>query len=257
MRSANATDFDENLLKVIIDDEGIVRYTAMRLLTSLSMVDGIRNFSNDLHLFSAVEQYKIVMAITNDFHEPKYIVPLIAPLLDSKFDLVRELVLHKLEVMTENYFTDVADSMEICLDTGNIAHLSYIERIKNYTTEFDDKLKTKWLVKELDPRYTQSKYYRQFFTQSNKQMQQSIGKSVKENTFLAILGGGDDIMLAKGGGFKMGARPEIQQLSTIASSMSLPREYFLSPEIYDWKTRVGILENWKELLTGWEATISL
>jgi hypothetical protein len=244
MRSANATDFDENLLKVIIDDEGIVRYTAMRLLTSLSMVDGIRNFSNDLHLFSAVEQYKIVMAITNDFHEPKYIVPLIAPLLDSKFDLVRELVLHKLEVMTENYFTD-------------IAHLSYIERIKNYTTEFDDKLKTKWLVKELDPRYTQSKYYRQFFTQSNKQMQQSIGKSVKENTFLAILGGGDDIMLAKGGGFKMGARPEIQQLSTIASSMSLPREYFLSPEIYDWKTRVGILENWKELLTGWEATISL
>jgi hypothetical protein len=246
---------DQNLIKLMIDDEGIVRFAGMRLLFSMSMVDKKKNFSNDLLSLSAMDQYKLAIALTDDFHEPKYIVPLVAPLLNSSFSLVRDLVLHRLEIMSENYFTSVEKAMIDCLDQGNSDHNDYIERVKLYTEEFDKRLRSKLALKELDPRYTQSRYYRQFFQESNRTMQENLDKSVKENTLLSILGG-KDVMLAKGGGFVMGERTEVQQLGVIRTEMTLPREYFLSPEMYDWEHRQNIFENRKDLYNQWEAMIS-
>ena len=164
----DAIECDENLCKLLIDDEGFVRYAATRLLNSMSITDRKRSFSCDLLKLTAIEQYKLVVSITQDFHEPKYIVPFVAPLLDSPFTLVRDLVLHRLEILVENYFSTVIDTLETYIDNGNQAHLGYIERLKSYADKFTDHLNHKVPIKELDPRYNQSKYLHQYFRESTR-----------------------------------------------------------------------------------------
>lgn len=253
----DAEECDENLCNLLIDDEGFVRYAATRLLNLMSITDRKRSFSCDLLKRTAIEQYKLVVSITQGFHEPEYIVPFIAPLLDSPFTLVRDLVLHRLEILIENYFSAVIDTLEACLDNSNQVHLEYNERLMSYAKKFSDNLEHKTPIKELDPRYNQSKYLQQYFQESRRKLSESLNKSVKENTLMSFLGDGNDIMLAKGGGFYISEENKVQPLSSIKTEMSLPREYYLAPERYDWEHRIQILENWKDTFTQWEAMILL
>ena len=252
--SQSRGDFEKYLIKMLIDDSGFVRFAAMRIMNSLVLHKQLRAFLLDLLELSTIEQYKVVLSITDDFHEPKFIVPFITPLLDSPSLLVVELTLHKLQVLTENYFNDVIKSLNACLNLNKAEHIIYLKRIEDHYKNFKDPLNKKWQIKELDPRYIQSNYYLQYIEQNQKNMREALDKSVKKNSFLSILGG-NDVMLGKGGGFQMGQQKEVRQLSTIRSTMSLPREYFVDPEGYDWQNRARILSNWNNLLKEWEAIL--
>lgn len=253
--SKNASDFDDNLITMLTDNEGVVRFVARSILSSLSRYNRKRKFNVDILQPTALNQYKLCVSLTEELHEPKHVIPFIITLLASKFDLVRALTLHRIEIMVENYFFETVEAMEDYLDISELSNKKDIEYIRTYAKNFKEQLKPKWDIKELDPMFTQYKYFKQFNIQSNRKLQENMDKTVKEKSLLSLFG--SNVMLAKGGGWAIDNHKNVQQLSTIETKMSLPREYGLFPEGFDWQRKEEIYENWDNKFEPWEAMISL
>ncbi len=249
-------NFDYEIIQLLIANEGIYRHAGRRLLQNILSTRNKHHFSFNILDLSAIDQYKLCISITDDFHEPENIIPFIAPLYSSPYDLVRFLMTERLQVMTEDYLNDVTDTLQTCLDLSKGDQLAYLEHLKQYVQDFNGKLNEKWLVRELDPRNTQYKYLTQLTTLNNRKMEESVGKSIKKDSLLSILGS-SNLMLAKGGGVKIDDKDDIMKLSSIQTKLTLPRTYFIAPERYDWRHREIIFKDWTNEFTKWEAMISL
>lgn len=232
---------DRELVKLLTDDSGYQRFFGRRLLNHLSSRSKTSWAINVLEL-DGLDQYKLCLAITDDFKEPKYIIPFVVGLMDSQHRLVRELLLHRLQIMTQNYFSDVEESLTLYVDDANALHVEIMIEVKNYHNQFVARLDRKWKIKELDPRYTHSKYFRSFYRLQQKSFQQNIDEGSKKDSLRSLF---SNVMLGKGGGFRMGQKDKVQQLAKIEVKMSLPREYFIAPESYDWNMKVEIINDWK------------
>ena len=232
---------DRELVKLLTDDSGYQRFFGRRLLNHLSSRSKTSWAINVLEL-EGLDQYKLCLAITDDFKEPKYIIPFVVGLMDSQHRLVRELLLHRLQIMTQNYFSDVEESLALYVDDANGLHVEIFTEVKNYHNQFVVRLDRKWKIKELDPRYTHSKYFRSFYRLQQNSFQQNIDEGSKKNSLRSLF---SNVMLGKGGGFRMGQTDKVQQLAKIEVKMSLPREYFIAPEAYDWNMKVEIINDWK------------
>lgn len=232
---------DWELVKLLTDDSGYQRFFGRRLLNHLSSRNKTSWAINVLEL-EGLSQYKLCLSITDDFKEPKYIIPFVVGLMDSQHEIVRELLLHKLQIMTQNYFSDVEESLTLYVDDANSQHLEILTEVKKYNNQFVERLDRKWKMKELDPRYTHSKYFRSFYKLQQKSFQQNIDEGSKKGSLTSLF---SNVMLGKGGGFRMRQNDKVQQLSKIEVKMSLPREYFIAPEAYDWNMKVEIINDWK------------
>lgn len=251
-RSRNKPEFDKGLISVLIDDNGLVRTMSGRLLMKLGIGHHITGFQCNILTLSALDQYKLCLSLLEDFHEPKDIFPYIIPLFDSSYDLVKELTIHKVEIMAENYGSSVVKHIEDSLDALNPNHAEIIGRINLHYQEFNKQLEKKRGIKELNPYYTHYQYIKQFNELKDKEMRKSFDQAPKID-FLP----GDPIQLLKGGGWKSGDDSKVNQLSTFESSMQLPREYLIAPELFDYEGMHAINENWKNKFDKWAATISL
>ncbi|GEM_PF-6657443 len=232
---------DRELVKLLTDDSGYQRFFGRRLLNHLSSRSKTSWAINVLEL-EGLGQYKLCLSITDDFKEPKYIIPFVVGLMGSQHEIVRELLLHRLQIMTQNYFSDVEESLALYVDDANGLHVEIFTEVKNYHNQFVVRLDRKWKIKELDPRYTHSKYFRSFYRLQQNSFQQNIDEGSKKDSLRSLF---SNVMLGKGGGFRMGQTNKVQQLAKIEVKMSLPREYFIAPEAYDWNMKVEIINDWK------------
>lgn len=236
LQENDAAGCDSELVNLLINDLGLYRFLGRRLLNHLSSARGKRTWAINILELDGLAQYKLCMAVTDDFKEPKYIVPFVAGFMDSKYSLVKELLLHRLHMMTQNYFDDVEESLALYTDVNNMRHAQTLAEVRNYHTQFVASLDRKWKIKELDPKYTHFKYFRLFHSLQQKSFQQNIDENSKQSSLMSLF---TNVMLGKGGGYSMNQNDQVQQLSKIEVKMSLPREYFISPEVFDWNIVVG------------------
>lgn len=247
-------DFSRELINLLIHDEGEVRFIANRILTTLSSLQYIYKFKFDILTLPAIEQYKLWVSVMDDFREPKYSLPLLLPLINSKHEVVQEAFICKLEELTESYFSSVIKEMKNELDLTSPHNQNIINRVQAYLDKFCIEIDKKRGIKELDPYYTQSKLINSFHKKFSSKWNEQTDKTVNENSIFSMLA--TTVILAKGGGWKHEKHSEVSQLTQFSTSFSLPRESFIEGEFFDWYFRNKFIENWIEKFKQWEATIS-
>ena len=100
-------------------------------------------------------------------------------------------------------------------------------------------------LQELNPYTTHYKQIQKFNDLFHKNMNRAINKGTMENSFLSLLDA-NTVQLAKGGGYRFGAKKEISQLSSFGTSLIMPRSYFINPNQYELEKGVEIRRNWSD-----------
>ncbi|MDV4068902.1 hypothetical protein CMT34_11935 [Elizabethkingia anophelis] len=238
----NRERFDEMLLGFITNEKANVRFLGMSFFNDLN-VNSPYTFHYSILKLNPLEQYKLMVCITENYNEPKNTMPCLMPLLDSSSKTIRESFVCKLEEYSENYGGHVIDVLTKYLD--NKIHKTTLERVKKYMEIFYDKnVKVKYGVNELDPYYTQSKYINLYNKMFSKKFNQMIQKATnEENSFLSAV---KSIKLAKGGGWKTGDNRDISKLFSIGHTFAMPRNHLIFPNRFDIEYGVAIHKDWKD-----------
>lgn len=246
-------EFEQTIIQLLIHNIGFVRFLANDILGILSN-KGYK-FENDILKLNSLSQYKLWVSITTTHKEPKYILPTLLPLINSKNLFVRESFIAKIENYSENYGWSVIDLLKQELNLNNDYDKLVYERTYIHRKDFSEtKIRIKQDVKELDPNYVQNRYLSNFRKNFHRNMGNTIRENVEKNSIISQLA--TTVILAKGGGWQIDKNREISKLSNIEQSVSLPRDFFIEPEIYNLEFTKSINENWQKIFDKWEAIIS-
>lgn len=237
----NKAKFDEILIKLLIDNRASHRFIGKDIFDKVSQ-DSYTFDYNILELEN-LNQYKLWVSVLRNYREPKYVIPCLLPLLKSESSFLKEAFTCKLEEYSENYGGGVIKILKKELDLNDNELNNIYKRIeKHLDIHFKTFISSKIEIKELNPLYTQNKIFldfkKNYFRSFGKQMKKHTDES---NSFLNLI---SKVTLLKGGGWKTEGRNDISKLSIISSSFSLPRNYFIEPEIFDF-------ENSRELGIDW------
>lgn len=253
LRLADPVGFSDQLILVLTDNSGAIRTLGTRILRQIDSSARGRApflFSVDLMGIKPVNQYKLWATVLMDYQEPKYSLPMLLPLRKATNEFVREGFLCRLEDYTFNYGKSVIEVLEEHLDKRSSRDRQILLRIKKSLDEILAIDAARNRIKELDPYYSQGdlldKYQKTILDKRSEMLEQAQEKSI-----LARIG--TNVLLMKGGGWKMESRDEIQQLGTVSSSFQLPLGSLIEPERFDFEVSIQGKEDWTKQFEAWEA----
>lgn len=243
--SVDAVELDKFIIELLIDNSANKRHTGIELFDELSFHQPYRFSFNILDLMP-ITQYKLWVALTQDFHEPKKRLSALLPLIESKSDLVKESFICKLEEISEDYGGHVTKVLEDNLDKKKPNYSIVIERVKKYIEDYFSKnIDLKRSILELNPYYTKYKSIKKYNELFSKKMNKTVEKGARENSFLSILGT-NTIQLSKGGGWRIGTKKEISQLGQVGASFAMPRGYFINPNEFELSKGFELRQDWTD-----------
>jgi len=236
--------FDEMFIELISNNKASIRFIGLDIFNHCSLHNGYKFDKNILDL-PPIVQYKLLVGLTQDYKEPKHLIPALVPLLDSKSGIVKEAFISKLEEYTENYGREIIEILEEQIAKSREEHVAVIKRIENYRQDFYARnILVKKYIQELNPFYTHNKLFNNFIRLHQKTFNAKMKKSVEEHSFLSTLA--KNVQLAKGGGWKIGGRNEISKLGHFESGFLLPRDYFIFPNYYEMEESAKMRRDWIE-----------
>jgi hypothetical protein len=251
IREKNKDLFDTELVKYLIHDTGSIRAVIHRVFDALSDSARERRFHFDILTLAPKDQFKLFTSILADFHEPKYTLPFILPLVFSPNSFVREVLLTRFELLVEDYGGLVLRVLKAEWPSMAGEQQEVYERIQSYTEVHSNQLNGRCEVKELSPIYTQEEPFRHFMNTMNKHLSRSVNESVKKNSIIGQLATTVDVN--KGGGWRISKDHEPGRFSRISHpGLVFPRSYFLDREEYDWHLKQTKFEKWNNILSEWE-----
>ena len=254
-RHADPVDFDRQLLEMVTDDEGPIRWVGHQLLAMAQK--GIPGFmlSFDPCTWDWKRQYRYCTSLFEGFWEPQYLIPLVVPLLASTSDVILEVLAVKLEEYAEDYNATVVEVFEAKADQSTPYNLALAGRLRLHLEDLNTRWREKMAIKELHPQNTQSVMMRRFMNYYQKRSRKQMEKTYRETSVMAQLA--QTVAISRGGGWRIGESSDVQSLNTVSVAMSLPRSIFIRPEANDMVFKSRFLHNWKEDYQRWEQTISL
>jgi len=236
--------YGEMLIEFISNNKASIRFIGIDLFNQCSFYTGYKFDKNILDLPPMV-QYKLWVGLTQDYKEPKYLLPALAPLLYSGSEIVKEAFVSKLEEYSENYGRQIIKVLEQHIDQSRTEHLAIIERIENYVQDYYAKnILLKKEIQELNPFYTHNKLFNTFNRLHPKTFTTKFKKSTEENS--SFIQTARNIQLAKGGGWKINPKKEVSKLQRFESGFSLPRDYFIFPNHYEMVESEKMRRDWTE-----------
>lgn len=243
--SVSDLELDKFIIELLTNNQASKRFIGLEIFDMLSKHKPYI-FSYDILKLPYISQYKLWVSLTQDFHEPKYRLVALLSLIDSKSQLIKESFICKLEEISEDYGNHITKILEEKLDNRSPEYCIMLERIKNYTKNFySSNADMKYSIGELNPYSTHYKQIRRFNELFSKKMRETVGKSVREDSLLSILGT-DTVQLSKGGGWRFGNRKEISQLGKVGTSFNMPRSYFINPNEFEMEKNFLEKQDWTD-----------
>ena len=106
--------FEELVITLLVHDKPKYRRLGQDIFQEINQ--GSIKFKFDILSLPFIKQYKLWVSICQDYSEPKYILPSLLPLINSKSPTVSESIICKLEEFSENYRDDLIDVLKNNLD---------------------------------------------------------------------------------------------------------------------------------------------
>ena len=213
-KSLESESFDLLLIELVTHNEAKYRFTGLDIFNGLSRKNF--QFTYDIRTLPSLIQYKLWVSLCQDFREPKYTVPCLLPLLSSDSDIVREAIICKMEEYSENFGEGLITVIKANLDLDIVANRDIVNRIESYMNAYFDKyVVPKKTIKELNPYYTHNNLFTEFNINYTRHFSSQIQKSANQNSFLSLFA--TTIHLAKGGGWKMEGKSDVNKLGKIGT----------------------------------------
>jgi len=237
-------NFEHFLVELLIDN------LARRRFLGLDIFDEIikyrKNiFSIDISQLPSIQQYKLLVSLTQHIITPSERLVVLLVLLKSQSGLIREAVICKIEELSKDYGGYI---LKILTEKNNVVEINQeiISRVKDYIeTYYESNIGIKSKIQELNPRYTQNQILDKFSKFFSKKMSASIDKESKSKGIAAMLSS-HTIQVSKGGGWRTASSKDVSPLNRIEASIVMPRSYLINPNEYEIINSHLIREDWDE-----------
>ena len=248
LRKTDTKVFDSELIKLLINNKGEVRFIGCQILAHLTTSNPL-NFEFDILSLEPLSQYKFLLSTLHVLFDPLTLLPLLLPLVKSTNEFVREAFICKVEELTSSgYGKEIIEVLTLKLNSDIPEEVNILERVRkyyiNHSKEFDERIK----IKELDPYFIQAKLLDKFNNIYQRSLRKTVSEGVKSKSVIRQLA--TNITLAKGGGWKHEDQEEIKPLGRFQSSFTMPKIMFIYPELIDWERHLFVSENWENEFEG-------
>ncbi|HWJ29956.1 MAG TPA: hypothetical protein VNS32_25675, partial [Flavisolibacter sp.] len=110
LRDKQKTEFDQCLIEFLIHDLGEIRWMGSRILSKL-IYHHMRHFAVNILDLPAKSQFKLFTAVLSLINEARHTLPLILPMLESSNEAVKEGLISRLELLSEDYGSQISEAL--------------------------------------------------------------------------------------------------------------------------------------------------
>jgi hypothetical protein len=241
-------EFSDGLINLLIDREGAIRFKANRIISILQAYHKRFDFAVDLLSYSGKIQHEILASLSGIYSmQLDNFLHLILPFRKSKYEKIRVLLLGKLEILTENYSTQVIDILRKELNENDLEDKTLLDLIISFEQTQHSNFVEKIKIKELNSRHNQSKRYREFTLKNEKKLSEQMAEAKKiheEKSWLRMIG---KVVIARGKSWKIenSHQKDFSPLGHISVSSTIPREMMINSDRYEWDAQIELNQIWE------------
>lgn len=237
----NKEAFSQQVLRFLIDDNGQVRLMGNRIIQFLHHYNYPFCFTDNITTLAAIEQYKLLASVIGFAFDLPKTLPLVLPLVESTDARVRDGLIRKLEELSEYHHKQIVAIVEQYAADNSFAE-PILARLRTQYEEFNDRLSKKSAIQELNPQLNERNSFLKYHELYNRTLSHNY-KQMEENS-TGIMALAHKVLLAKGGGWRIKGREERHQLSSIGTSFTLPRSFFLNPIKFELEHQILLNKEW-------------
>lgn len=231
--------FQNMVLSFVMHPKGMYRIAGRRIWDNFHLESSSFDAQKDLP-----EEFQclFVISMLQDYGNPETRLPKLLPLIDSKSERVRNILMGQLGPYLDDYMGHVINALNrLKLES------KYVDVIKQYYERRADALEKRRSMKELSPRYSHMSEFQETMRLQKVHMQEQMREAEKgHKSFLKDIA--KNVVLARGGGWR-DENGVVHHLAHIKFSMPsrqlvqsmtpMEQEDWLNRVIEDWDVKTG------------------
>jgi hypothetical protein len=241
----NPTGFIENYLSLLIHNKGKVRFYANNNTDFIQITEKNKEIWKE-HLWKLENNQliKFINSILSGTFKPEERMKLVLILLHKKDDKIFKYILQRFVWLVHDYGGTVKETVETFLDNQNPLEKKFIDSFQICYRKIVNFWKKKNMIKEFNPYENQAVYASKFDKIFYKKQSEDSRKSVeKQSVFSQFC---TKITISRGRKFKIGTNDQYSEMNELETVLTMPRTYFIFPELYDYKRRQMLADDWEE-----------
>ena len=240
----NPTGFIENYLSLLIHDKGKVRFYANNNTDFIQITEkNIEIWKEHLWKLDHNQLIKFINSILSGTFKPEERMKLALILLHKKDDKIFKNILQRFVWLVHDYGGTVKETVETFLDKQNPLEKIFIDSFQRCYEKIVDFWKKKNMIKEFNPYESQDTYASKFDELFYKKQSEDLRKSVeKHSVFMQLC---TKITISRGRKFKIGMNDQYSEMNELKTAFTMPRTYFIFPELYNYKRKQILADNWE------------
>jgi len=241
----NSSEFIENYLSLLIHNKGKVRFYANNNTDFIQITEKNKEIWKE-HLWKLDNNQliKFINSILSGTFKPEERMKLVLMLLHKKDDKIFKYILQRFVWLVHDYAGTVKETVEAFLDNQNTLEKKFIDSFQSFYEKIVNFWKRKNKIKEFDPYENQAIYASKFDKIFYKKQGEDLRKSVAEHSVFSQFC--TKITISRGRKFKIGTNDQYSEMNELETALTMPRTYFIFPELYDYKRRQMLADDWEE-----------
>lgn len=234
-------EFSDELVKMLTDKIGFVRYGGCKILQEMESENNPFEFKVDLHSYPERTQLIFMDSIMIDFLHPDKVIKFLLMFRKSSFQSVLQAMINNCAFLIEDYTGDAMEAFRKILDKNVQPDKQVLQIVEKYYKDLVKIIETKHGILELSPQHNQARLYN-FFTRMSRDRlreQVNIDHGSDKNSIFSLA---SKVMIARGRLWKLGDK-EPSPLHHISRAITMPRNYYLNPDEYNWNIQARIITN--------------
>jgi len=241
----NFSEFIENFLSLLIHNKGKVRFYANNNTDFIQITEKNKEIWKE-HLWKLDNDQliKFINSILSGNFKPEERMKLVLILLHKKDDKIFKYILQRFVWLVHDYGGAVKETVDTFLNNQNLLEKKFIDSFQSCYEKIVNFWKRKNKIKEFDPYESQSTYVSKFDKLFYKKQSEDSRKSVAEHSVFRQLC--TKITISRGRKFKIGMNDQYSEMNELKTVFTMPRTYFIFPELHDYKRRQMLADDWEE-----------
>jgi len=237
--------FIENYLFLLIHNKGKVRFYANNITDFIQVTEKNKEiWRKYLCKLDKNQIIKFINSILSDSFKPEERMKLVLILLHKKDKKIFKYILQRFVWLVYEYGGTVKETVEAFLDNQNPLEKKFIDSFQSFYEKIVNFWKRKNKIKEFDPYENQAIYASKFDKIFYKKQGEDLRKSVEEHSVFMQLC--TKVTISRGRKFKIGMNDQYSEMNELKTAFTTPLTYFVFPELYDYKHRQMIADDWEE-----------
>jgi len=240
----NSSEFIENYISLLNHNKGKVRFYANNNTDFIQVIEKNKGIWKE-HLWKLDNNQiiKFINSILSGTFKPEERMKLVLILLHKKDKKIFKYILQRFVWLVYDYGGTVKETVETSLDNQNPLEKKFIDSFQSCYEKIVNFWKRKNKIKEFDPYESQATYTSKFDEIFYKKQGEDLRKSVAEHSvFMQFC---TKITISRGRKFKIGTNDQYSEMNELKTAFTIPRTYFIFPELYDYKRRQILADDWK------------